>query len=908
MVPAIACCIQGRIQPLFYVFLLLFTMWSVPDASAKQRLIDSQGRDFWLAFLPNFHNYKMGQAPGPDFLYVFVTAQEPTNGVITYTDRAGNVHRETFSIVNPEQIYTLRLSNEVAELVGINDGGFQPNSAIARDDEKAVSLAFHITSEKDVSVYGLSQANTSSDAFLTLPTDALGKEYRVLTYNSNDDTPSQFAAVAVEDNTVITISPTTPTFRYGITTQTVTLQQGEVYLVQADLRKTSSGDLTGTRVDGNKPFALFAGHQRAVIPLGLSPFEASRDVLIEQMPPVDTWGQSVFITPLAQPSTAHGAIGDRFRVLAAYDNTEVFIDGRRVATLQAGAIHEELADRPMQVTSNLPILVGQYKQTSGPQGVGDPFLMIIPPSEQFLPEYRFVNAQVKSASETPYDEQYITVVAPTTKVGSVQIDGVFASSVTTFLPIGTTGYSYATIKAQDDAHYVKADTGIGIYVYGYGRAISYGYTGGTNFSPVDFQAPRVTTGTVCAGARGFVLDNASSDSHLDIVEVSTASLVNIQVTLEQKNAIGDSLGFTAHLVDPYADGSFTIIARDSAGFETRKNIVVGGFAVQSVLATPAVPIPREEFDAAKGKAMCVDYTLVNNSVLPQIVTTASFKHATPGFTINSTLPIVIPPSSTATIQLCFSPQKAGLFTDTLLVGNGCVERAVLAFDVGTSSATVELQVLDTRAKPGTIVSIPIKLAKGHNLSESGVQSLRIALHYASNTLAYRGNAVEKKFINKDEHIVVVVPVLHNGDSIIARLRFFVGLSTDTLTTVFIDSGSAVDGRAKVTGKEGVFTTDGICRANGTRLFNPDGRIALLPARPNPSSGQTEIDIETVEIGLTRLSVVNVMGQTVKEIYQGSLQPGSHTVVMDVGELANGVYFLLLQTPTENVMQRMEVQR
>lgn len=908
MICALTSCLRGRTRLLLYAFFLFLVVWSVPDVSAKQRLIDSQGRDFWFTFLPNFHNYKLGQTQGPDFLYVFVTAQEPTNGVVTYTDRSRQVHRETFSIVDPTQIYTLRLSNEVAELVGINDGGFQPNSSIARDDEKAVPYSFHITSEKDVSVYGLSQANTSSDAFLALPTDALGKDYRVLTYNSNDDTPSQFAVVAVEDNTVITISPTTPTFRYGTTTQTVTLQQGEVYLVQADLRKESSGDLTGTKVEGTKPFGLFAGHQRASIPLGLPPFQTSRDALIEQMPPVDTWGQSVFITPLAQPSTAQGSIGDEFRVLAAYDNTEVSVDGVRVATLRAGAIHEGFANKPMHITASLPILVGQYKETAGPQRIGDPFLMIIPPSEQFLPEYRFINAQVQSKNETPYSEQYITIVAPTSKVGTVQMDGMFVASSWTFLPIGTTGYSYATIKAEDDAHYVKADTGIGIYVYGYGEAISYGYTGGTNFSLVDFQAPRITTATICAGIYGLVFDNASSDSHLDYVEVSAASVVNARVILGTKNSAGDTLAFVADIIDPYTDGSFTIVARDSAGLEMQRHIGIGGFAVQSVLATPANPIPHETFDAAKGKNLCVEYALVNNSAFPQIVTTATFKHSTSGFTIGSTLPIVIPPSSSAVIRLCFSPQKAGSFIDTLLVGNGCVDRAVLSFDVGTSSATVELQVLDARAKPGTVVSIPIKLTKGQNLSESGVQNLRVALHYTSNTLAYRGDALEKQLINKDEHIVVIIPTVHNGDSIVAHLRFFVGLSTDTLTTVHIDSASAVDGRAKVTGKEGVFTTDGICRANGTRLFNPDGRIAVLPARPNPSSSETEVDIETVETGFTRLSVVNVVGQTVKEVYQGSLQPGSHTLIMDVGNLASGVYFLLLQTPTETMMQRMEVQR
>src|SRR5690606_28788209 len=114
-------------------------------------------------------------------------------------------------------------------------------------------------------------------------------------------------------------------------------------------------------------------------------------------------------------------------------------------------------------------------------------------SEQFLPGYRFINVQVTEPDifgnpDLVYNEQYITVIAPNNKVETVRIDGVLVDRAD-FQPIASSGYSYMSVRVNDGVHAVQADTGIGVYVYGYGIANSYGYIGGTNFSPVDFRPP-----------------------------------------------------------------------------------------------------------------------------------------------------------------------------------------------------------------------------------------------------------------------------------------------------------------------------------------------------------------------------------------------------------------------------------
>src|SRR5690606_18743645 len=108
--------------------------------------------------------------------------------------------------------------------------------------------------------------------------------------------------VATEDGTEVTIHPSQPTWDGGSATQRVTLDAGESYLVQAYLSDTRlTTDLTGTRIVASAPVAVIAGHQRATVPVELAGSLRSRDCLLEQLPPVETWGYSAIAVPYPVP-------------------------------------------------------------------------------------------------------------------------------------------------------------------------------------------------------------------------------------------------------------------------------------------------------------------------------------------------------------------------------------------------------------------------------------------------------------------------------------------------------------------------------------------------------------------------------------------------------------------------------
>ena len=163
------------------------------------------------------------------------------------------------------------------------------------------------------------------------------------------------------------------------------MHQGDVYLVQANITLNQfNNDLTGTHITSTQPIAVFSGHQRATIPINGGQ-NSSRDCLIEEMNPVNTWGKHAFLTPFQPSVDEDRTYKDIYRIMACYNNSNLYIDSAFVITLNAGDFYQGNLDSAHAIYSNQPILVGQYKKTSNPNNIndsidnGDPFLSVVPP-------------------------------------------------------------------------------------------------------------------------------------------------------------------------------------------------------------------------------------------------------------------------------------------------------------------------------------------------------------------------------------------------------------------------------------------------------------------------------------------------------------------------------------------------
>ncbi len=393
--------------------------------------------------------------------------------------------------------------------------------------------------------------------------------------------------------------------QFAIPTQTVTLNQGETYLLR-DLADGGFGkgpDLTGSIITSTKPVAVFGGNRATFIP---NQFFAA-DHLVEQLPPTNTWGREFVTMPLSTGSTR----GDRFRFLAQADNTELTVNGTVVATLNRGQFHEQALVGPGHIVSSKPILVAQYAHSQNyyrtdpggnPNFQGDPLMMIVPPFEQFLANYT-VSTPVASSilNAQRFDRNFLNIVAPAEAVGLIEVNGA-AVAANKFVAIGTSGFFGAQVPIALGTYQLAGPLPFGAFVYGFGSFDSYGYVGGQALSPVATVSSVVLTPATANPQIGNSLNLTAR-----VADVSGTPLQGIRVDFEVAG-VNPQQGFGFSDSDGLAQFSY-IGARDGRDIVTAS---VGQLLDDSIIDWRTGAAAPQVFVAAplNGSSVAAGTTLV----------------------------------------------------------------------------------------------------------------------------------------------------------------------------------------------------------------------------------------------------------------------------------------------------------
>lgn len=509
----------------FLVAILLFVC--AVNVSAQIREVrTSAGTDFIFSFMPNEST--------PKALTLFVSSDYAASGVIDLP-RLGSTIAFT---VQPNVVTSVNIPVSMATL---------PHGAKS-------NFGIRVTSDLPINLYGLNQRANTTDAFLILPIHALGKDYMAAAYNSlGSSYPSLIAIVGVQDNTQVKVtSRVATTGAPAGTERLITLNKMETFLI------SSSGnniDISGTVIESDKPVAVTSGVQCANIPVGTT----ACDHIVEMMPPLNAWGGSFITYPLARRTR-----GDLIRVMASADNTDVKINGSLVATLARGAFYDAILKTSNVIETTQPVLVTQYSLGQSYDGVvSDPFMMLVPPTEQFLDKYTF------STPESGFTSHFANVVIRTNALATLRLDGSVPDSAL-FTPIGDGSYSGGQIPLTAGSHSIFAAAPFGLYVYGFGNYDSYGYPGGMStevINPIngDYKNVRVisqlNTGNIDLDLSSFIVAPEKIE-HSDGVttiewffpEFSIGQIKNLDYEVVAKNLLpGEKRVITSSLGLSYQD-------------------------------------------------------------------------------------------------------------------------------------------------------------------------------------------------------------------------------------------------------------------------------------------------------------------------------------------------------------------
>jgi hypothetical protein len=366
-------------------------------------------------------------------------------------------------------LYTFELPNRVQTGSGVKLGG-----------------AYRVRSSVPIIAYQfnpLVMGAWSSDASLLYPTEAWDTIVDVVHWGEGTGR-GYITIVGGEDGTTVSVRPSTNTLGAGGVppgiaggTFDVVLDEGDVAQVAVAAEQTS---LTGTRVQSDKPVAVFTGHECAFVPGD----KYACDHLEEQMAGLRLWG-TTFVASRVPPRIPENPETSLWQIYASEDDTTIDLDipagvtgvpagplvldaGETIEFFAAGNI---AAPGDFYVEADKPIAVFNYmtgyENMDGAPQIGDPAMLQLGPVEQFLERYVLL-----VPSEWSWD---FLVISRPAGVG-VEVDGV-AIDDNVFFDAGG-GFEVGRVPVDDGVHEVIGSAPISVAVVGYDTADSYAYLGG----------------------------------------------------------------------------------------------------------------------------------------------------------------------------------------------------------------------------------------------------------------------------------------------------------------------------------------------------------------------------------------------------------------------------------------------
>ena len=562
--------------------------------------------------------------------------------------------------------------------------------------------AIHITSKDPIIVYGVIRYRYTSDGYLAVPVSGFGKEYIVASW------PDPFGDTRWLNSWTSIVSAydkTTARVKFGGEDWTMTgggkvpgetsmflMNEADVVLIGT---QTKHGDLTGTKVNGNKPLGVISGNFCAFIPTGVW----ACDVLIEMELPTNTWGTEYHVTPIYS-RTRNSFI----RVFSKETDTQIFRDGQALGLIpNSGGIHgdgwleyraAQGAPIPVVISGDKPINVTQYNPGINDDGANDtdPFQMVLTPLEQYQDEIVFNTPGIRGGFG--FDNNFINIVYEATDYGTIPDDLMFAEvkdGKVEWIQLNTmeadpgTEFSVAvnnkryfskTVRLNHDGVYkIKAIAPFTAYAYGNSWCDTYGFPTSValgDLSIPDTICPDPEWEVDCFGnADGEVTDmpdEAAYRSNLSLIYMDSEFSFNYRFDYDDFVAGEDRrANWELEVIDKQQEARAELVFIDRRGNDT--TIVIEFFPT-------LISIHEDEYNfgrLAVGETAEHTFWVINDSKVGDLdLTQLKLKYGTQGFEITSNpTAIILPPLDSVQFTVKFTASEEGMFEDSIGVGDPC---------------------------------------------------------------------------------------------------------------------------------------------------------------------------------------------------------------------------------------------
>ena len=224
-------------------------------------------------------------------------------------------------------------------------------------------------------------------------------------------------------------------------------------------------------------------------------------------------------------------------------------------------------------------------------------------------------------------------------------------------------------------------------------------------------------------------------------------------------------------------------------------------------------------------------------------------------------------------------------------------------------ATDTLYTKNYEVFPGEVFDFEIWQANPKNLSSRVHQFIKTEVRCNASVLI--GLDYDSTWWNNGDRFIRLkdIPIDTNkGQKMLKSFRFKAMLGNTDTSYIILQNSRAFGGKIVFDTVVSKLTLKGICvDPNGTkRLFEVTNPATLQSVSPNPANGITEVKFFLSEDGVTKIWLSNVLGDKIYDLANDYMKSGEATLSFDANDLPDGVYFVIMQTPTQIFKKRFNI--
>jgi hypothetical protein len=331
----------------------------------------------------------------------------------------------------------------------------------------------------------------------------------------------------------------------------------------------------------------------------------------------------------------------------------------------------------------------------------------------------------------------------------------------------------------------------------------------------------------------------------------------------------------------------------------------GGEGVGTLIVQGPLPEHRFEFELSGTDSALYDRLIVTGGS-PDISLDTAYVNLLNGFTpaAADSFDVIIGPA-VGQLSAVVSRVAGVGFTATYPVN---IVRLKAGGANPTGSDTITVIAPKVTARQGERANVPITIIASSRARSLGATGVTFSLRFNATLLVPIESTPKGTIQGSDRMIDMQIPLSTSSDTTVVLFPFTATLGSDSTTALAITGQLSTGASLPVEKIDGLFRLLDLCYAGGARLLNPNGKVGLNKASPNPASGSITLEIELTELGGAKIFLTDMHGDVVKTFSLDDVGYGRSRIDLDVSDIASGIYALSLQTLTVRETILVEVRQ